>query len=388
MSHVAFCMPAGAGHLNPSLAVAAELVARGHRVTYAAPTVLADRITETGAELVGYTSTFEKFREPPKFDRKDLGKAMAMNLRETQAVLPQVAESFVDKPDLVVHDGPIGWWGGLLAARWGVPAVVSWPNLVGNEHWSMAKYLPFNPLSPRILLTAARLTRLAARDGVKGTHLIDGTGAAAHLVFIPRAFQYAGDTFGERYHFVGPALGERAFQGEWTPPASGRDVVLVSLGTAYNDRADFYRTCLAAFTGTDLHVVLAVGGQVDPASLGPLPDNVEVHASVPQLSVLKHAKAFVTHGGMGSTMEALSFGVPLIAVPQMGEQRANADRIAELHLGRQVADVTAERLRDAVTSALGDAEITAGLEKMRADIADAGGARVAADVVEEVLATA
>jgi UDP:flavonoid glycosyltransferase YjiC (YdhE family) len=65
--------------------------------------------------------------------------------------------------------------------------------------------------------------------------------------------------------------------------------------------------------------VLAVGG-VDPAALGPIPPNVEVHAHVPQLAVLRRARVFVTPAGMGSTMESLYFGVPMVAVPQMAEQ--------------------------------------------------------------------
>ncbi|GLY36334.1 glycosyl transferase [Amycolatopsis sp. NBRC 101858] len=387
MSHLAFCMPAGAGHLNPTLAVAAELTKRGHRVTYAAPEFVGDRIRETGAELVPYESTWGNVKEPPKFDRKDLGRAMAMNLRETKAVLAQVEQTFPGPPDLVVHDGPMGWWGRLLAAKWQVPAVVTWPHLVSNDHWKLAQYLPVNPLSPTLLLAMARTLRLAARYGVPGTSLTDGGGSAAQLVFLPRAFQFAGDTFDERYHFVGPALGERAFQGGWTPPADGRDVVYISFGTAYNDRAGFYRTCVEAFAGADLHVVLAHGKQVDPASLGPVPDNVELHDQVPQLDVLRHAKVFVTHAGMGSTMEALSFGVPLVAVPQMGEQRANADRIAELGLGRRLApeDVTPAKIKEAVTSALGDTGVTASLARMRREIEEAGGAEAAADVVEAVL---
>ncbi|MFE0019995.1 macrolide family glycosyltransferase [Amycolatopsis sp. NPDC059021] len=385
MSHFAFCVPTGAGHVNPTLAVASELVARGHRVTYAAPAFFADRIAETGAELIGYESTFAKmFTEPPKLDRGELPKVMAGNLEETRAVLTQVAEGFGDvRPDLVVTDAPISWWGQLLAARWDVPRVLSWPHLVSNEHWAMTNYIEVDLHDPLILHTIEQAARLAARDGLDGADMINGTGAAANLVFLPRAFQFAGDTFTE-HHFVGPALGERAFQGNWEPPASGRDVLLVSFGTAYNNEPEFYRTCLKAFAETRLHVVLVTGEQVDHASLGEVPEHVELHKSVPQLSVLRHAKAFVTHAGMGSTMESLSFGVPMVAVPQVGEQRANADRIAELGLGKHLppADVTVHSLRDAVLSIVDNAEIAANLKTMQGEIAAAGGAPAAADVLE------
>ncbi|GAA4537833.1 macrolide family glycosyltransferase [Amycolatopsis samaneae] len=388
--NVLFCVPLGIGHVNPTLGVAAELVRRGHRVTYAAPALFADRIAETGARLVEYESTYEKnFTKAPNFDRKDIGRAMAGNLAETRSVFAQVAAAIGDDlPDLVVQDGPVAWWGRLLAARWRRPVVVSWPNLVSNEHWSLNKYFEINLLSPRVLLTGARLGAFTARHGVKGPHVLDGTGANAHLVFLPRAFQFAGDTFAADRHFVGPALGDRTFQGDWAPPTSGRRVVLVSFGTAYNERPEFYRTCLRAFEDTDLHVVLVTGEQVDHAALGEVPEHVELHRSVPQLSVLRHAKAFVTHAGMGSTMEALNFEVPLVAIPQMAEQRANADRIAELGLGKHLppADVTASNLREAVLSIVDNAEIATNLKGMRAEIRAAGGAPAAADVLEGLLA--
>jgi UDP:flavonoid glycosyltransferase YjiC (YdhE family) len=38
------------GHVNPSLEVIRELVARGHRVTYAIPPAFAEKVAATGAE--------------------------------------------------------------------------------------------------------------------------------------------------------------------------------------------------------------------------------------------------------------------------------------------------------------------------------------------------
>jgi MGT family glycosyltransferase len=163
-------------------------------------------------------------------------------------------------------------------------------------------------------------------------------------------------------------------------------VALVSLGTGYNDRPGFYRTVLRAAADRPWQVVLAVG-DVDPEVLGPTPPNVEVCRQVPQLAVLRHARVFVTHAGMGSTMESLHFGVPMVAVPQMAEQRANADRIAELGLGRVLpaGEVTESTLGEAVEKVAGDAGVRERLTWMRGELAAAGGATAAADAVEGLL---
>jgi MGT family glycosyltransferase len=388
MGTLAFFSPAAAGHINPTLGLAAALVRRGHRVTYATTEEYAPRVAETGAEVVLFTSSWEALRDrpAPQMHGREFVRATRMLLGETKAVLAQLGDG--ERPDLVVHDGPMAWWGRVLAHRWNVPSVETWPNLVGNEHWSMhLKYTTFNPLSPGFLLLLARLAAFLRREGlgadVQG--FMRGSRAACRLVMLPRAFQYAGETFGDGYRFVGPALTGRAFQGDWQPP-DDLPVVLVSLGTGYNDQPDFYRTVLKAAAGRPWRVVLA-SGQVDPADLGPVPPNVEVHRQVPQLAVLRHARAFVTHAGMGGTMEGLHFGVPLVAVPQMAEQRANADRIAELGLGAALPpdEVTAETLWQAVEDVSSDARVRERLDWMRGELEAAGGAEAAVDEIEKVL---
>ncbi|GAA4919265.1 MGT family glycosyltransferase [Nonomuraea thailandensis] len=387
MATVAFFAPIGAGHVNPTLGLAAELVRRGHRVTYATTEANAARVAETGAEIVPWTSAWDALSldDVPQMHGKGLVKAMGLLLGETRSALAQLGAG--ERPDLVVHDGPLCWWGRILAHRWQVPSVETWPNLVSNEHWSMQRrYTTVNPLSFGFLRVVLRLGALLRKEGIGDVQgFMRGDRAAVRLVLLPRAFQYAGETFGEGYAFVGPGLTERSYQGGWQPPGDS-PVALVSLGTGYNNRPGFYRAVIGGAAGLPWHVVLAVGG-VDPAALGPIPPNVEVHAHVPQLAVLRRARVFVTHAGMGSTMESLHFGVPMVAVPQMAEQRANADRIAELGLGRALPDsgLTGSQVWDAAEEVAADPRVRERLDWMRGEIAEAGGAPAAADEVEKVL---
>ncbi|WP_114853953.1 macrolide family glycosyltransferase [Brachybacterium sp. YJGR34] len=378
--------PLGAGHINPTLGIVTELVRRGHEVTYWAPQMFADRIVETGARFEPVVSTWERIDGgPPQMHGRELIRAMGLLLDETEAMVAQLLGT--PPPDLVLHDGTLAWWGRILAHHWAVPAVETWPNFVGNEHWSMNEYTKINPLSPRFLWQMLRIGRYLRGQGIRDIGgFMRGELAAARLVTIPRAFQYAGDSF-TGWHFVGPALTERTFQADWTPPEDDLPVLLVSLGTAYTSRPDFYRMVASSAADRPWHVVLAVGDEVDPESIGPVPGNVEVHSRVPQLAVLRHARAFVTHAGMGSTMESIDHLVPMVAVPQMAEQRANADRIEELGLGRSLRPegLDAESLWTAVDAVAAAPEVYRRLARMREECAAAGGASRAADVIDQVL---
>jgi Glycosyl transferases, related to UDP-glucuronosyltransferase len=117
------------------------------------------------------------------------------------------------------------------------------------------------------------------------------------------------------------------------------------------------------------------------------PKNVSLRRHVPQLKVLAQADAFISHGGMGSTMEAMYYGVPLVVIPQMSEQRINATQVQELNLGRCVpsADATASEMRRVFMSVVGDKALKSRVEEMQREVQGAGGAQAAADVVERAL---
>jgi MGT family glycosyltransferase len=170
---------------------------------------------------------------------------------------------------------------------------------------------------------------------------------------------------------------------KWTAP-DDRPVLLISLGSSYTNRPDFFRDCLTAFADNGWHVEMAVGRFVDPADLGPAPANFVVSHWVPQASILTRANAFITHAGMGGVMEALAQGVPLIAVPQAVDQLLTGPRIEELGLGRHIPrdEVTVDRLRAALHDVSTDDRIAANLAAIRQEILASGGVHRAADIAE------
>ncbi|WTS98675.1 macrolide-inactivating glycosyltransferase [Streptomyces sp. NBC_00090] len=390
-AHIAMFSIAAHGHVNPSLEVIRELVARGHRVSYAIPASFAEKVAATGATPVVYSSTLPTDDDPDAWGTELIDNIEPFLADAVQA-LPQLAEAFAqDRPDLVLHD-ITAYPAPVLAHTWGVPALSLWPNLVPWEGYEEEVAEPmFAELkaSPRGKAYYARFEAWLAEHGVD-THpdrLIARPRRA--VVLIPRALQPNADRVDESvYTFVGACQGERAEQGEWQRPAGAGKVALVSLGSAFTKQPDFYRACVEAFrTLPEWHLVLQIGKFVDPAELGELPDNVEVHSWVPQLAILRQADAFITHAGAGGSQEGLATGTPMVAVPLATDQFGNADMLQSLGVARHLPleEVTPERLREAVLNLVGDPEVARRAAVIREGMAREGGTRRAADLVEAEL---
>ncbi|MEU5704509.1 macrolide-inactivating glycosyltransferase [Streptomyces aurantiacus] len=388
-AHIAMFSIAAHGHVNPSLEVIRELVARGHRVTYAIPPVFAGKVAETGAEPKLWQSTLPSPDDDPEAWGSTLLDNVEPFLDDAVQALPQLIEAYEgDEPDLVLHD-ITSYPARVLAHRWGVPAVSLSPNLVAWEGYEeeVAEPMWAEPKqTERGRAYYARFQAWLDENGV-AQHPDPFAGRPARsLVLIPKALQPNADRVDESvYSFVGACQGDRAAQGEWRRPDGAERVVLVSLGSSFTKQPAFYRECVRAFG--DLpgwHLVLQIGKHVDPAELGEIPANVEVRDWVPQLAILKEADAFVTHAGAGGSQEGMATATPMVCVPQAVDQFGNADVLQSLGVARHLPmeDVTAGTLRDAVLAIADDPEVARKLKKIQAEMVAEGGTSRAADLIE------
>nr|WP_030713670.1 macrolide-inactivating glycosyltransferase [Streptomyces sp. NRRL F-2580] len=393
VAHIAMFSIAAHGHVNPSIEVIRELVARGHRVSYAIPAAFAEKIAETGATPVIYTSTLPTDDDPEAWGT-ELIENLEPFLDDAVQALPQLAAAFDgDEPDLVLHD-ITSYPAPVLAHRWGVPAVSLSPNLVAWEGYEQEVAEPmFAELkaSERGRAYYARFAAWLTENGLPDDVDRFQGRPRRSLVLIPRALQPHADRVDESaYTFVGACQGDRAPQGRWHRPATaeGKKVVLVSLGSAFTKQPAFYRACIDAFADLpDWHVVLQIGKFTDEAELGEIPANVEVHRWVPQLDILRQADAFITHAGAGGSQEGLATATPMVAVPQAVDQFGNADMLVSLGVARHVpmADADARTLREAVLALVADPEVAARAADVRARMAAEGGTRQAAYLIEAEL---
>lgn len=352
---------AGHGHVNPTLPLVEELVGRGHAVDYATGREHAEAVTRTGARWVELPS-LPAFHPVTANPIDEWFPHYFAAMRATHPVLLERCRT--ERPDVIAYDAT-NWPARIVARQLDIPAVRTVPHFVSNEHFSM--------MMPAVAwATEDDCARFAAEHGVELSvaSTLDEA-ETCNVVLVPREFQPAGDTFDDTFHFVGPLLGRRLDE-EWAPKHEGLPLLYVSLGSMLSDQA-FYRACVEQFGDGAWQVALSA------KDVGPVPDTIDVRPWFPQLAVLKHAKVFITHGGMNSTLEALHQGVPLVVVPQTPEQATNADRVAELGLGVRVDDLG--ELRQAVEEVAASGTIRHNVDRMRAAIHNGGSAEKAADLV-------
>jgi MGT family glycosyltransferase len=382
------------GHIKATLGMVEELLRRGHRVTYVVPDRLAAAVAPTGARVLPYPSVF-----PESITSTETATTMLLAfLRESFAPLEvALGAAAADPPQLVVHDALASDTAAAVSRRHKVPTVRTYAGFGTNAQVPQngteadPTHTPVDPDDPRLRELAAELTSRVEAAGVADLFAdgpADGDEAAVNVSFVVQEFQIKGDTFGDDYLFAGPCLRAADFTGAWSPPPGAAPVLLVSLGTSVNRRPDFFRRCAEAFAGTPWHVVMSLGRGVDPADLGPLPPNVEARPWLPHLAVLGHAAAFVCQGGTGSLMEAFHQGVPVVVVPQQQDQRATAQQVVDLGVGRSVRpeDLDADTLRSAVEAIAKDAGVRRRVATLSRRVRTAPGAAAVADRLEAVMA--
>lgn len=387
---VLFTVPPLAGHVNPTVAVGAELASRGHEIAWTGPATALTRLLPAQARVLpageeaggAYTELHERWR--------DLRGVGALRFLWEEALVP-LARAMVPGveravrtfgPDVVVADQQ-ALAGPLVARRLGVP----WATSASTSAELTRPFADFPKVGEWV---AGQIAGLCAEYGAGRERPGWDPRFSERLVLVFSTPELVGTTTGDlppHHAYVGPAFGARpAPPGfPWQRLDPGRRRVLVSLGTLNQEAgARFYDAVLGAAErlAEDVQLVLAA-----PAALvGEVPDHVLVQESVPQLELLPHLDAVVCHAGHNTVCEALAHGLPLVVAPIRDDQPIVARQVVEAGAGIRVrfGRTRAEELRDALTSVLDDPGHRRAARRIQASFAAAGGAAAAADRLEKL----
>ena len=389
--HIAFVSLGAFGHINPTLALVTELVKQGVRVTYFTTEAFRNIIEPTGAKFVAVPSWMAENDKHNDGEKKedDGGVAAAVPflfLNEAGAYIDTILDTLHDdKPDAIVHDFA-GIAGTIAADNLNVPNVMLYTSYASNDSYSVAAGFESCPADHPLRKAAAGIAAgYAEKYGCRVMtvkEIFDGHGDF-NLVMMQKKLVPNYESFDDSFVFTGVQIGKRTAFGSWKAPDNGKPLLYSSLGTAFNNWPEYYPILFDAVRDLDINVFAALGS-IDPASLKDIPANVEVGQMVPQLDILSQASVFITHAGMGGTGEAIYYGVPMIAIPQMEEQAITARQIEKLGLGVAFLDksaITSEALKTAIQKLLTEPSYKAAAEQFSADMKTLGGAKASAEAL-------
>ncbi|WP_067564581.1 glycosyltransferase [Nocardia acidivorans] len=115
---------------------------------------------------------------------------------------------------------------------------------------------------------------------------------------------------------------------EWVSRLGVRPVAYVSLGTVpIVNQPAAYEPLVSGLATLDADIIVTVGRQTDPAALGPQPPNIHIAQWLSLAACLPRCDAVLCHGGAGTTLTALSHGLPLMLSPRGADQFPTADAV-------------------------------------------------------------
>jgi zeaxanthin glucosyltransferase len=192
----------------------------------------------------------------------------------------------------------------------------------------------------------------------------------------------------QQFHYAGPfhdGKGRPDFPFPWDQ-LTGEPIVYASMGTVQIGNPDVLRAIVAAVSKhKGLQLVLSIGNGLHPEQIGPVPNNAIVVNHAPQLELLKKASVCITHAGFNTVLEALTEGVPQIAVPVTNEQPGIAARIAAKKTGKTTSldGLDASNLSALLEEVLNNPIYRDNSSSIQKAIAKKNGLSVAADLLEK-----
>jgi MGT family glycosyltransferase len=417
MTHFGIICPAESGHLNTFIPLAKELLNRGHNVTVIASLDAQKKVIANGLgfkpigeDIFPLGSLKERFTE--------LGKLSGLAaLKYTIEIFKESATSVLrDAPEVIKENGIEALLvdqscseAGTVAEFLGIPFVTICSAVVLNRDPDIPPFSTtweYNPtwkgrlrnklgyqilnrvVKPRydVLMEYRQKWNLPLDSGVNSLY-----SPLAQISHQPAELEYPRKTLPKWFHFTGPyhySASREPVAFPWEK-LTEKPLIYASMGTLQNRLIDVFEKIASACEGLDAQLVITLGGSATPESLPKLPGNPLVVSYAPQLELLKKATLVITHAGMNTTLECLTNGVPMVAIPVANDQPGIAARIAWTGVGELVPlkKLSVEKLREAVKQVLTEDSYKKNALRLQEGIKQAGGVSRAADIIEQAVST-
>ncbi len=407
------------GDVNPLVAIALELRARGHEAVLAVPEMFRNTI-----EPLGLRFAPTRPAQDPNDSRLvamiyDIKKGTERGLREF--LFPSIRDSYEDLlaavraeggADLLLS-GELAYAAPLVAEVTGVP----WASCVlapfsffsANDPPVLPPYpmlARIQPFVPGMGFAAARFARWVTRTWPEPVYALRaelGLARGKSPIFDAK---FSPDLV---LALFSPVLGQP--QPDWPPSArctgfvfhdgdagrvnlsaelqrfldAGPAPVVFTLGSAaVLDAGDFYEQSARAAEMLQQRAVLLVGNDARNLPRHATPDSICIAPYAPFSQLFPRASVIVHQGGVGTTAHALRAGKPMLVMPYSHDQPDNARRVKRLGVAQVLARraYTAERAARAIHKLSTEPAYRECAEMVARQMAEQDGLREACDALE------
>ncbi len=265
------------------------------------------------------------------------------------------------------------------------PAFTSWRHFTwGAKLRNQAAYKLFSVLAKPIRkLTTEYRQQWKLRPY---SHPNDNFSQLAQLSQQPVEFEFSRANLPLHFHFTGPyhsSIGRENVSFPWDK-LTGQPLVYASMGTIQNRLFPVFEAIASACVGLDVQLVISLGGGIPLEAMPTLPGTPLVVSYAPQLELLKKAALTITHAGLNTALESLTYGVPMVAIPITNDQPGVAARIVWSGVGEMISisRLTVASLRSIIRKVLTQDSYKVQALRLQLAIQNSGGVHQAANVIE------
>lgn len=418
MTHFGILCLGATGHLNTMFPLGCELKRRRHKVTFLSNLEAQIPVQKAGFHFSAVYYSIDKDEIVSKqsplaiLDKNDSLK----NIRYTLQKFARVAETRLQKAPTIIQEQGIEallvdssvFEGGTIADYLNLPFV------------TMFCMLPFyeDPAIPPIMTTWQYNPALWAKLRNRIAYKLLNYAAKSVWEVIYRyrslwnlsAYSHTNDIFSQlamisrhirelefprqlppHFHFTGPfhtSIERPPVAFPWEK-LNDKPLIYASMGTLQNRRDYVFQTIAEACAGLNAQLVISLGGGLDLEALPNLSGNPIVVKYAPQLELLQKASLNITHAGLNTTLESLSYGVPMVAIPVTDDQPGVAERIVWTGVGESVklSGLSIKHMRKSVKRVLREPFYKQNAVRLQEAICRTEGVNRAVDIIEQAVST-
>jgi zeaxanthin glucosyltransferase len=415
MTHFGIFCPGTTSHLNLMCNLGEELIQRGHRVTLFGVADIAEKVQKSGLRFFEIGATdfplgkmAESLQKLGELDGLPALKfSIAFFQTETTMILKEapIAVQASGVEALIIDQ--ISAAAGTVADRLQLPFVTICNALLLNREPSVPPYATnwqyqnsfgarlrnrignalldylTNPLWQMIVQQRQQWQLLPHTSREMSSSQL------AQIFQVPESFDFPRQNKPTCLHYVGPIkAANTSIPGDFPwERLNGKPLIYASLGTLQNRNWQIFESIATACLDLDAQLVIALGDPNQDVHQKSLAGHPIVVAYAPQQQLINRAALVITHAGLNTALEALSAGVPMVAIPITNDQPGVAARVARVGAGLvvPVKKVTVAKLRSAIEQVLTDKSYRENAQKMQLDIQNSGGVKQAADIIEQAI---